>query len=131
MGLELKLLALRPKMVQAAQEILDEWITDEEGMDEEFGGGGACDAINMALAGIIAEEMSNINIADGGQEGDDHAYTVVYDSTEAYAVDIPATVYETGGGYSWKKREGIQLELNDISITPIEREWIADWDENL
>lgn len=128
--LEQKLHALRSKMASAAQEIVDEWQQDEEGFDEEFGTGGVCDRVSSAVGNIIAR-LPDVEVTDGGQPGDDHAYLIVYDSDEAFIVDIPPGIYETGGGYKWKKKKGARISSGDvvvekIKLSPEEKEALRD-----
>lgn len=107
-------------MASAAQAVIDEWSQDEEGWDEEFGAGGACDRVSGALAGVIGS-LDDVEIVDGGHDGDDHAWLVVYDDEEAYSVDIPPGVYETGGGYSWTKLEDAKVSPEDVEIFKLNR----------
>ena len=58
---------------------------------------------------------------DGGQDGDDHAYLIVYNDVEAYIVDIPPEVYEEGGGYNWQKKPNVTINAEDVGIEPIKR----------
>lgn len=110
---------LRPQMAQAAQEVYNAWEQDEEGFDEEFGGGGICDQIEQALSGVIAENLEDAEIESGGQDGDDHAWVIVYNQREAYGVDIPPDVYEMGGGYKWTKIPDVTISPEDIYIFEI------------
>lgn len=117
--LGLALMALRPQIANAAQEVYNSWMQDTEGMDEEIGGGGICDQVAQAIAGVI--NIEEAEITDGGQDGDDHAYLIVYNSTEAYEVDIPPGVYETGGGMNWRKIPDVVISANNVFIGPINR----------
>jgi len=110
---------LTPAMAKAAQAVYDAWNQDEDGMDEEFGGGGACDEIASEIASILAH--AGIDTTEGGQDGDDHAYLYAYDDREAFEVDIPPHVYERGSGYSWTKIPGVVFEADDVQITPVKR----------
>lgn len=119
------LLQLRPQLAAAAQEQIDAWQQDEEGFDEELGGGGCCDRVADAMGNVIGDRLENVEIHEGGQDGDDHAFLLVYaieppyaDET-AYIVDIPPSVYETGSGYSWRKRDGAQVTAGDVVIVPV------------
>lgn len=112
---------LRPEIARAAQEVLDGWEQDEDGYSEDFGGGGACDAISSAIATIVYNAIEGVELVDGGHDGDDHAWNVVYDDSEAYSVDIPPHVYETGGGYSWQKVDGATVSPDDVVIEPVRR----------
>lgn len=109
------LMSLRPQMAQSAQHIYDQWRMD----DIDFGGG-ICDLIASEIGGIIVSNIENAEIIDGGWEGDDHAYVIASNGTEAYSVDIPHDIYEIGGGYNWKKRTGVQFSPDDIMIEKIE-----------
>lgn len=108
-----QLMRLRTQMAFAAQRIYNSW---EQGMDVELGGGGICDEVAQVLSGVIAQNVRNAEITDGGHEGDDHAYIVVYNQQEAYGVDISCHIYERGGGYSWQKLQGVHFSPDDISI---------------
>lgn len=118
-SLETQLLALRPALAQAAQEVYDEWRPDEEEGDAELGFGGICDQVANAMSGVITSQIPDAEIEDGGWEGDDHAYLIVNRGAERYAVDIPPGVYERGGGYSWTKIESVTIEADDVIVEKI------------
>jgi len=60
-----------------------------------------------------------VEVHEGGQDGDDHSWLIVMNNAEAYSVDIPPRVYETGGGYSWKKIPDVVFKSDDIVIDNI------------
>jgi len=122
-----KLNSLKPQMATAAQSVIDDWQQNEDGFDEELGSGGVCDKISEAIAAVISENTSEVEFADGGHEGDDHAYLIVFNNTEAYAIDVPPDIYETGGGYNWKKLEGATISTSDVVITKVDRDLIVNW----
>jgi hypothetical protein len=121
-----KLEALRPYFARAAQKVVDAWEQNEDGEDEELGEGGVCDRVADALGTVIAATIPNVELTDGGHEGDDHAFVIVYSDAEAFSVDIPPGVYEVGGGYRWKKRAGAHIGPEDIAIDPIPRHYLGD-----
>jgi hypothetical protein len=84
-----RLTALRQKIATAAQKNYDEWEQDEDDTQ------GICDEILLAMRYVVSD-LPGVEMVDGGHEGDDHAYLIVYDDKDAYAVDIPARVYERG-----------------------------------
>lgn len=106
-------------MAKAAQKVYDQWVQNAEGIDEVYGAGGICDDISEAIGGVVAENISGVNFTDGGSDGDDHAFPIAYRDGRAYGIDIPCRIYETGGGYRWKKREGVTFKSEDIEIFEI------------
>jgi len=124
--LETELLQMRGKIVQTAQQIYNEWDQDDNDL---YGGGGICDEICNAIGDVL--DAHDINWTEGGHEGDDHAYAIAYTDDESFAVDIPAYVYETGGGYSWQKIHDIQILPNDVNIIEVQRpDWIDPLEES-
>lgn len=115
-----RLQALRPALARAAQKVYDGWEVDEDG-DDDYGGGGICDDVASALSEVVTRSLDDVTIVDGGQDGDDHAFIVVLTDTEAVAVDIPPDVYETGGGYSWEKIEGVRFDAGDVVLDSLRR----------
>lgn len=110
----------RGNIAARAQKVYDEWTQNEEGIDTEYGGGGPCDAIAEQIQDLL--ESLGVNTMSGGQEGDDHAWIIAYNykTGEACGVDIPHSVYETGGGYSWKKIPNVVFTPNDVEIWPVD-----------
>lgn len=130
-GLRRDLEALRLALAAAAQAVVDAWDPSGEDGDPELGFGGVCDRVAAALAEVIVAALGDrVDVLDGGQDGDDHAYLVVVpvDSGEphAFEVDVPPEIYETGGGYLWRKVEGADIGPEDVIIHPVPREWFSD-----
>ena len=65
--------------------------------------------------------------------GEQHVYVVAKTEDGIYEVDIPPDVYETGGGYCWKKIPNVKFDeedvlINRLSFDPDEFEnYIGDW----
>lgn len=102
---DLKLLI--PSFVRVAQEIYDDW-------DEEDGSGGICDLIVDHWMGLF--DQFDVELEVGGHDGDDHAWLLV---DGKFWVDIDPRTYETGGGYNWKKIEGVKFSPSDVQIGTI------------
>lgn len=117
--------ALAPALAAAAQAEVDVWQPDDVDGDPEVGFGGICDRVAQALAGVLAE--AGIDTTDGGQDGDDHAWVIAYDSAtrEAVGVDIPPNVYEHGSGYNWTKIPGAQVTAADVQVWPLPYDDVA------
>lgn len=129
--LKTQLEQIRTLMVKAAQEVYDAWQQDEEGLDDVYGGGGICDDIANALASVIIENVENVEYINGGQDGDDHCWIIVFNDEAAFEIDIPPYVYESGGGYNWRKIEGVEFNVNDILICETDLDLVkeaADYD---
>lgn len=127
MSLLKKLQAIKSQIAKEAQIVIDDWEQDDDGLDEELGSGGMCDKVADTITAVIGRIIPEVEFTDGGHEGDDHAFIIVYDDLEAYAVDIPPGVYEIGSGYSWKKIQGVEITPQDIVITRVDRDLVVDW----
>ncbi len=113
-----ELFALRPQMAAAAQKVYDENVSaNADDSDDEHG---ICDEIAREIAGVIVSNIDSVEVDDGGQEGDDHAWVIAYRGKEVYGIDIPYHVYETGGGYSWELKVGVRFEPDQVSIFPLD-----------
>lgn len=115
-----ELTGLKNNMAKAAQNAYNEWEQDESGQDEIFGGGGICDDISMKLAEVIADNILNVNLTEGGQQGDEHMWLIAHRDNEVYGVDIPPSIYEIGGGYVWDKIPDVIFSPEHINIWKIE-----------
>lgn len=101
---------LRPQMAEAAQEAYNNRDSDEMGI---------CDEVASQLAGVIYNHIADVEVEDGGHEGDDHAYLYVWRDPEKYLVDIPHHLYERGGGYNWTILPDVVFQPDDIVIEPL------------
>lgn len=117
---------MRAELAMTAQHVVDQWQPGEDGWDERLGTGGICDEVARAMSEVLSS-LEGVEIQEGGQEGDDHLYLVAYDADEAFAVDIQPGVYETGGGYSWKKIKNAKIGPGDVVIAELDRDLISDW----
>ena len=129
--------ALRPKLAQVAQKVYDEWdASDEVNGDWQVGTGGICHLIADAMLGVIYDNIPDIVATTISSSYEVHVFCVVGRTTaneegdkeeDYYSIDIRPHVYETGGGYSWKK-------IPDVIFTPdcVEIEWAEplELDEN-
>jgi len=110
--------SLLPEVVRAAQNEYDSWEQDEDGFDEALGhSGGIC----QDIADKICEVMNSNGIDCLTQDamiGDQHVWAVAYneDYQEAFMIDIHPNVYESGGGYNWKKLPNVIFSENDVII---------------
>lgn len=108
------LIGLRHELAEAANAIVNAWQQDSDGVDEIYDRGGICDSISNAMGDILASH--GYDFIEGGQEGDDHSFLIVYDESNAFVVDINPAVYETGSGYAWRKKDGAHIADEDVEI---------------
>lgn len=121
------LTAIKPILAVKAQRAYDQWEQDKDGLDPELGPGGICHEIADAIADTLNEH--GIETATISQSiGEQHVYAVALVTEGIYAVDIPPSVYETGGGYVWKKIPGVLFGAEDIITYLIEKD-ISRFDE--
>jgi ribosomal protein S18 acetylase RimI-like enzyme len=111
---------LRPAFADVAQHEYDKWFQDENGVDEQYGEGGICSSISREMMEVISSNLEDVKVAEGGQDGDDHSWVIAWNKHEAYGVDIPAGVYETGGGYKWVKRKNVTITVDDVNVFKVD-----------
>jgi hypothetical protein len=110
--------SLLPEIVAAVQAVYTAWEQDEEGMDEELGAGGVCQDIAEAICSVLAEKGIECSTVSA-QVGEQHVYTIAQLSDGVFAIDIPPSVYESGGGYTWKKLKDVVFKPSDIYLDKI------------
>lgn len=109
---------LMPLMAAGAQRAYDAWDQNDEGEDPELGVGGICQDVAEEISGVL--NMNGIEAGTVSQQvGDQHVYTIAKLNDGVYEVDIPPSLYETGGGYVWKKRKGITFNPSMIYVSMI------------
>ena len=106
---------LKPLFVQAAQKEYDDWAQDEDGMDEVLGTGGICQDIAEKIASILSQHGFDCTTVSQ-QIGEQHVYVIAKTEDGVYEVDIPPYVYETGGGYNWRKIPNVKFDESCISV---------------
>ncbi len=112
---------LTPVFAEKAQKIYDEW--DEEDIDT-YAGGGICH--------LIADEMTEVMWNNGienqtySSDSEQHVYCIALVKEGVYAVDIHYSLYERGGGYSWKKLPEVEFSPEWVSLYCITTD-INEW----
>lgn len=110
---------LKRELVVVAQKEYDRWEQNDDGYDEELGYGGICQNIADAMASVLAGAGYDITIVDSMGVGEQHVWVVLKAKEGVYSVDIPPYVYETGGGFNWKKKHDIEFSPEDIEVYKI------------
>jgi hypothetical protein len=112
---EKHLSTLKKELASAAQKVYDEWEQDEDGYCDWLGVGGICQDIADAMASVLTNhgiECSTVSAHSGEQ----HVYVVAQIEDGVYNVDISPYLYETGGGYCWKKIPDVKFDESYIEI---------------
>lgn len=101
--------------------------------------GGLC----HIFADIIVDEISKegIEIYSVSSCHEQHVYTVFRinegDMAGVYQLDIPYSVYETGGGFSWKKIKDVEFNVDDFYIYKLDsdpgniKDYVEDYEEDV
>ena len=118
------LFSLKSRLALSAQKVYDEWEQDENGYCDMLGEGGICQDIADAMADVLSNngiECTTVPQVSGEQ----HVYVVARTEDGVYNVDIPPYLYETGGGYCWKKIPDVEFDerylvINRLSSDPDE-----------
>jgi hypothetical protein len=106
---------VKDDMVKVAQQQYDDWKQDHNGQDVELGCGGICHLIADDLLSVLyRHKIDNVQSVCSNYE--QHVYIVGQFKEGIYEIDIPYNVYETGGGFSWKKIPDVEFNRNDIVI---------------
>jgi hypothetical protein len=98
-----------PSILKKVQVEYDKW--DESDLDT-YAGGGICH--------IIADKICDVFLSIGIEcttvscSHEQHVYVVIKVKEGVYSVDIPYHIYETGGGFNWKKIPNIAFEPSHV-----------------
>jgi hypothetical protein len=106
----------KTKIASIAQKVYDEWDqSDEEFGDPELGFGGICQDIADEVADYLSGKGIDATTVSS-QIGEQHVWVVAKFKDGTYEIDIPPSVYETGGGYNWKKIPDVKITGDDVVV---------------
>ena len=112
---------LVPELIRKAQIEYDNW---DESLIDVYAGGGICHIIAERFQEVFwNNDIENMTVSSDFEQ---HVYCVILVKEGIFAIDIHHSVYETGGGFSWKKIPDVIFEPNDITfylITQDKNEW--------
>jgi hypothetical protein len=106
-------------MVTSAQKKYDEWVVDTDGNDAEVGGGGICHLVADALINALSSNGIH-NCQSVCATHEQHVYVICQFREGIYEIDIPYSIYETGGGFSWKKIPNVKFNRNSVVISRLD-----------
>ena len=113
---------VKGEMASKAQAVYDDWAQDENGEDIDLGRGGICHLIADDLVGVLYKHHIN-NVQTVCSSYEQHVYMVGAFKEGVYLIDIPYEVYETGGGYTWKKIPDVEFSKSDIVIRKLDGDY--------
>lgn len=105
---------IRGELAKAAQIPYDAWEQDADGMDLELGSGGICHLIVDELLSVL--DRHGFVCTSMSLDSEVHVVTVLQVQEGIYILDIPYGIYETGGGYTWRKIPDVVFEGSDITL---------------
>jgi hypothetical protein len=108
---------LYPEIAKVAQAQYDSWQQDAEGYDEKVGYGGICHLIVDAILPIL--DRAGFVCTSLSLDSEVHVLTIVQAREGVFSLDIPYSVYEQGGGYTWTKLPDVKIEPDDIMLHKI------------
>lgn len=97
------------RILAAAQHIYDQW--DESEVDT-YAGGGICHLIADAICDVMGD--IGIECTPVSCSYEQHVYVAVRVAEGVYTIDIPYSIYETGGGFSWQKLPNVKFDSRDV-----------------
>lgn len=107
------------KMAATAQVVYDGWVLNDEEYDEEVGYGGICHLVADDLIDTLYNnDIHNCQTVCSTHE--QHVYVVGQFKEGVYMIDIPYHIYETGGGFRWKKKPNVKFDVNHIVVDKLD-----------
>ena len=123
---------MRKKLAKAAQRVYDAWQIDEEGYDWQVGAGGICHLIADAMLDVLSKY--DVWAVSQSCSHEVHVNVIAQFREGIYVVDINPYNYETGGGYTWKKRPDIEFTPDFVTASKIDsnpfnlREYVEEYE---
>ena len=119
-----KLQLLLPLVATVGQKEYDAWEQDEQGYNEELGHGGICHLIAEGVAEELDEYIPNGLHMTVSATHMQHVFVSSFirhedGEIEGYTVDIYPYLYETGGGFCWKKIPDVVFDSSMVELYPI------------
>ena len=128
--------SIKPQLALAAEKVYNDWDQDEEGNSEEYGSGGICDTIASELCSTF-DGLRPSNLADWEsfsmyKENECHTdmYVVNHQIKKIYEVGLPPHAYESGGGYTWKKKREHEINPAAFHVTDMYLDYENFFDKN-
>ena len=112
---------LIPMILPKVQKEYDDW--DETNVDT-YAGGGICHILADAICDVLGN--NGIECTPVSSSHEQHVYVAGKFEEGIYIIDIPYHIYETGGGFSWKKIPNITFETGDVTFYRASSD-PADW----
>lgn len=97
------------KIIAKAQQDYDNW--DESDRDT-YAGGGICHIIADSICDVLSS--AGIDCSPVSSCHEQHVYVAAKFKEGVYSIDIPYHVYETGGGFSWKKLPDVKFDPGHV-----------------
>ena len=99
------------RILDAAQRVYNDW---DESDEDTYAGGGICHIIADAICDVL--NSLSIDCTPVSCDHEQHVYVVAKFQEGVYNIDIPYHIYETGGGFSWKKIPDVVFDAHDVTF---------------
>ena len=123
-SLEEKLNQIRVAIAGTVQDVYELWEADRK-MQPIYGAGAISDDVAEAVSDTITEYYPDVGVTVEAGSGN-HMYTIAFDSTGAFAIDIPHKAYKQRGGYRNVADTIIDpqydVQIMDLNLVPEELE---------
>ena len=111
--------SIKRQLAAAAQKEYDDWVQDADGYNDGLGRGGICHLIADELIDVLYKhKIYRCYTVSSCHE--QHVYVVGQFREGIYLIDVPYHLYETGGGFTWKKLPDIRFDEDYISVTKLD-----------
>lgn len=119
-----------PQILAAAQRDYDNW---NESDQDTYAGGGICHIIADSICDVLWK--IGVYCTPVSCTHEQHVYVAAKFEEGVFTIDIPYVIYETGGGFSWKKIPDVKFEPSNVvfykvSSDPDEFDNYVGLDEN-
>jgi len=99
------------KFAHLAQKEYDKW---DESNEDTYARGGICHFIADAIASLLNDVGILATTVSSSHE--QHVYVIAVFIEGVYSIDIHWSVYEKGGGFTWKKIPDVKFDASDITF---------------
>ena len=128
--------SILPQLASSAESVYDAWDQTDEGDSETYGSGGICDIVAQEMASefdkLKPEHLKDWDSFTFYKENDCHTdfYVVNHQIKKIFEIGLPPHAYESGGGYTWKKKKEHEINPSAFDINDTYLDYENFFDDN-